>query len=287
MRRCQNQRRRRQDRSPEGARVQRFAVRLAILLLASTSVSRAADERATELRVCADPDNLPFSNRDGAGLENKIAEIVARDLGMRLTYFWWPHQRGLVRRTLNEDRCDVLIGVPRDLDPVLTTKPYYRSTYVLVSRKSAHLGVRSLDDPALKQLRIGVHIDTPPWAVLGERGLMAQVKGYPLMFDYRNSDRTRRPDQLLLDVKDGALDVAIVWGPIAGYFDKHNGSTLELVPLEGSGRIPMSFDISMGVRRSDEALKARLETALDRRGAEIRSVLADYGVPLVAAAHSP
>jgi mxaJ protein len=267
--------------------VQRYGARLAILVLASTSVSLAAGEQARPLRVCADPDNLPFSNREGEGLENKIAEVISRDLGMPLSYFWWPHQRGLVRRTLGEDRCDVLIGIPHDFDPVLTTKSYYRSTYVLAFRRSAHLGIRSLDDPALKQLRIGVHVDTPPWAVLGERGLMAQVKGYPLMFDYRDSDRTRRPDQLLLDVKDGAVDVAVVWGPLAGYFDKHNGSTLELVPLKDSGRTPMSFDISMGVRRSDKELKAQLETALDRRGADIKRILADYGIPLVAPDHSP
>jgi mxaJ protein len=210
--------------------------------------------------------------------------VIAADLGLPLSYFWWPHQRGLVRRTLNENQCDVLVGIPHDFDPVLTTKPYYRSTFVVVSRASAKLGISSLDDPALKRLRIGVHVDTPPWAALGERGLMSNVKGYPLMFDYRLSEPSRRPTQLLEDVKEGALDVAIVWGPMAGWFAKKTGAALSIVPVREGGRIPMSFDISMGVRRSDKALKARLEAALDHRAAEIKKILADYGVPFAAAA---
>lgn len=261
----------------------RHSVRLLVLLLAFAPPAGPASgqERPSQLRVCGDPDNLPFSSRDGEGFENKIAEVIAGDLGVAVSYFWWPHQRGLVRRTLGENHCDVLIGVPHDLDPVLTTKAYYRSTYVIVSRESAKLGIRSLDDLALRTLRIGVHFDTPPWAALGERGLMANVHGYPLMFDYRNSDPARRPGRLLEDVRNGALDVGIVWGPMAGYFAKKTGTPLAVVPLPDSGGIPMSFDISMGVRKSDKALKALLEAALDRRAAEIGKILADYGVPVV------
>ena len=253
--------------------------RLALLLAASALVGLVRADELPPLRVCADPDNLPFSNASGEGFENKIAEVVAKDLGMPLSYFWWPHQRGLVRRTLGEDRCDVLIGVPHDLGPILPTRAYYRSTYVVVSRPE--VGVRSLDDPALKRLRIGVHVDTPPWNALGERGLMANVEGYPLMFDYRNSDPSRRPAKLLEDLKTGALDVAIVWGPLAGWFAKRNDVPLSIVPLADAGHIAMGFDISMGVRKSDELLKARLENALDRRAAEIARILADYGVPVV------
>ena len=260
----------------------RHGLRLSILACAA-ALGVAAGEEPAPLRVCADPDNLPFSNSEREGLENKIAEVIAGDLGVRVSYFWWPHQRGLVRRTLGEDRCDVLIGIPHDFDPVLTTKAYYRSTYVIVSRKSQNLAIRSLDDPALKQLRIGVHIDTPPWSALGERGLMANVQGYPLMFDYRNSEPTRRPAKLLEDVRDGALDVAIVWGPLAGYFTKKTGAPLAIVPVRDGGPMPMSFDVSMGVRKSDKALKAQLEAALDRHQAEIQKILADYGVPVVAA----
>ncbi|MFL5440006.1 MAG: substrate-binding domain-containing protein [Myxococcales bacterium] len=241
----------------------------------------ASGQEVTQLRVCADPDNLPFSNRQGEGLENRIAEVIGRDLGVPVTYFWWPQQRGFVRRTLGENQCDVVVGIPHDYDPVLTTKAYYRSTYVVVSRQSAHLNIRSLDDPALKRLRIGVHIDTPPWGALADRGLMDNVRGYPLMFDYRNSDPSRRPSKVLEDVVDGAIDVAIVWGPMAGWFAKKSGAALGIVPVRDTGKIPMSFDMSMGVRRSDKALKDRLETALDRRGAQIQKILADYGIPVV------
>ncbi len=241
----------------------------------------ASGQDITQLRVCADPDNLPFSNKEGEGLENRIAEVIARDLKVPVTYFWWPQQRGFVRRTLNENQCDVLIGVPHDFELVLTTKAYYRSTYVVVSRESAHLTIRSLDDPALKRLRIGVHMDTPPWGALAERGLMANVQAYPLMFDYRISDPSRRPTKVLEDVVEGAVDVAIVWGPMAGWFAKKNGAALAIVPVRDGGKIPMTFDMSMGVRRSDKALKARLEAALDRHGAEIKKILADYRIPVV------
>jgi len=255
------------------------------LVLAAFALAAApASGEGPPLRVCADPDNLPFSNQDGQGLENRIAEVVARDLGLEVTYFWWPHQRGLVRRTLGEDKCDVLIGVPHDLDTVLTTKPYYRSTYVVVTRQDRHLAIRSLDDPALKKLRIGVHMETPPWAVLGEKGLMDHVEGYPLMYDYRLSDPSRRPTKLLDDVKDRVIDLAVVWGPMAGWYAKKTGGQLAVAPVEGGGRVPMSFDISMGVRRSDEALRTRLEAVLQRRAAEIKKILGDYGVPVVATA---
>ena len=243
--------------------------------------SAAAAADATPLRVCADPDNLPYSNQKGEGLENRIAEVIGSELHVPVTYYWWPQQRGFVRRTLGENQCDVLVGIPHDFDPVLTTRAYYRSTYVVVSRESAHLGVQSLDDPALKRLRIGVHIDTPPWGALGERGLMDNVQGYPLMFDYRISDPSRRPAKVLEDVVDGTLDVAIVWGPMAGWYAKRSGAALAIVPVRDAGKIPMSFDISMGVRRSDQALKARLEAALDHRAPQIQKILAEYGIPVV------
>ncbi|HET9599043.1 MAG TPA: substrate-binding domain-containing protein [Anaeromyxobacteraceae bacterium] len=255
---------------------------LHLVLAAFALHAAAAAAQANALRVCADPDNLPFSNQEKEGLENRIAEVVAKDLGMEVSYFWWPHQRGLVRHTLGEDKCDVLIGVPHDLDTVLTTKAYYRSTYVFVTRQDRHLAIKSFDDPALKKLRIGVHMDTPPWSALGERGLMDHVEGYPLMFDYRLSDPSRRPTKLLDDVRDGVIDLAIAWGPMAGWYAKKNGGQLALAPVQGGGRLPMTFDISMGVRRSDEALRARLEGVLQRHAADIKKILGDYGVPVVA-----
>ena len=236
------------------------------------------------LRVCADPDNRPFSNLKQEGFENKIAELIARDLGAELTYTWWPHQRGLVRRVLNAGRCDLLIGVPAGYDAILATKPYYRTSYVIVYARARGLEITSLDDPRLKLLKIGVHINTPPSEALAARGVVGEnVIGYPLFYDsqYHPEDY---PGKVIEDLIAGTIDVAIVWGPIAGYFAKKgSASILELVPLQGgSAGLPFSFQISMGVRKGDRGLKKTLEEALDRKQAEIRKILEEYGVPLLA-----
>ena len=256
-----------------------MGVLVAILSLAGGSV---LGEEAKELRICADPDNLPFSNQRLEGFENKIAELIASDLGATLTYYWWPHQRGLVRNTLRAEKCDVLIGIPKGFDLVLWTKPYYRTAYVVAYLKTKRFVIRSLDDPILKQVKIGVYFDTPPYGALGERGLMENVVTYLPLYDYGGADQTRRPGRLMEDLIVGTVDVAMVWGPIAGYFAKKlNATALELVPLQNSGPIPMTFEISMGVRKDEKELKTRLEEALDRRKAEIRKILEDYGVPLL------
>jgi mxaJ protein len=240
------------------------------------------------LRICGDPDNLPYSNERQEGFENKIAELLAKDLGATLTYFWWPHQRGVVRNTLQADNCDVLIGIPKGYDLVLWTKPYYRTGYVIAYPKCRGYQVASLDDPVLKRLRIGVHFNTPPFEALGERGIRENLVEYSLFFDYRVADATQRPAKVMEDLYQGAIDVAVVWGPMAGYAAKqHTASPLELVPLQDSGRIPMTFEISMGVKKGNRDLKALLEGALDRRQAEIRQILEGYGVPLLASTTPP
>ena len=254
-----------------------------LVVISSLLGGSAFGEEAKELRVCADPDNLPFSNQRLEGFENKIAALISKDLGATLTYYWWPHQRGLVRNTLRSEKCDVLIGIPKGFDPVLWTKPYYRTAYVVAYPKSKGFTIRSLDDALLKQVKIGVYLNTPPYDALGERGIMDNVVGYSLFYDYGGADQTRRPGRLIEDLFAGAIDVAVVWGPIAGYFGKKsNVPALELVPLQNNGPIPMTFEISMGVRRGDKELKTRLEEAIDRRQAEITKVLEDYGVPLLA-----
>ncbi len=256
-----------------------FGVILALLLLGGSATAGPIKE----LRVCGDPDNLPFSNERQEGFENRIAEVIARDLGVPLQYYWWPHQRGLVRNTLQADKCDVLIGIPRGYDPVLWTKPYYRSTYALVYRKDRGLSVKSLDDPALRQLRIGVQRGTPPHDLLAERGILANVVSYSLFHDPQNHDPESRPTRPMEDVVAGTLDAAIMWGPWAGYFVKtQHATTLEVVPLESNGPIPLGFDISMGVKKGERELKTDLEGALARRQAEIDKILDDYGVPHLA-----
>jgi len=256
-----------------------LGVVLAVLLLGGA----ASASHLKELRVCGDPDNLPFSNEKQEGFENRIAEVIAKDFGVPLQYFWWPHQRGLVRNTLQADKCDVLIGIPRGYDPVLWTKPYYRSTYVLVYRKDRGLSIKSLDDPALRQLRIGVQRGTPPHDLLAERGILANVVSYSLFHDPQNHDPESRPTRPIEDVVAGTLDAAIVWGPWAGYFVKsQHAATLDVVPLESRGPIPLAFDISMGIKKGEHELKTDLEGALARHQAEIEKILDDYGVPHLA-----
>ena len=233
------------------------------------------------LRVCGDPDNLPFSNERLEGFENRIAAVVAAELGATPVYAWWPHQRGLVRNTIDAGTCDVIFGVPEGLDFVLWTKPYYRSSYVMAYRSDRGYDFRSLDAPELQQLRIGVHINTPPEESLARRGLLDNVSAYSLFFDPRG-DRDR-PRKLLDDLVAGTVDVAVAWGPLAGYAATRLNAPLDLVPLEDEPGVPLSFDISMGVAKGNEALKGRLETAIDRRQDEIVAILEEYGVPLVPA----
>ncbi len=234
------------------------------------------------LRVCGDPDNLPFSNERLEGFENRIAAVVAAELGATPAYAWWPHQRGLVRNTIDAGTCDVIFGVPEGLDFVLWTKPYYRSSYVMAYRSDRGYDFQSLDAPELQQLRIGVHVNTPPEESLARRRLLDNVSTYSLFFDPRG-DRDR-PRKLLDDLVAGTVDVAVAWGPLAGYAATTSSPPLELVPLEDEPGVPLSFDISMGVAKGNDELKDRLETAIDRRRTEILAILEEYGVPLVPAA---
>ena len=241
-----------------------------------------AQAQAPSLRVCGDPDNLPYSNERLEGFENRIAAVVAAELGATPVYAWWPHQRGLVRNTIDAGTCDVIFGVPEGLDFVLWTEPYYRSSYVMAYRSDRGYDFRSLDAPELRQLRIGVHVNTPPEESLARRGLLDNVSTYSLFFDPRG-DRDR-PRKLLDDLVAGTVDVAVAWGPLAGYAAGTSDAPLELVPLEDEPGVPLSFDISMGVAKGNEELKNRLEAAIDRRRSEIQAILEEYGVPLVPAA---
>ncbi len=245
-------------------------------------LGKAAGAVPTELRICSDPGNLPFSNQQLQGFENKIADLVASEMGKRAVHYWWPAQRGLVRSFLNTRRCDVLIGVPTGYDRVAFTKPYYRTAYVIAYDKTRDFSIASLDDDILKTLKIGVHVNTPPHNALARRGIMGeQVKGYPLFFDSQYGAEDY-PGRVVEDLLAKKIDVAIVWGPIAGYFVKKHAASLAMIPLQGQeARTPFTFKISMGVRRQENELKAQLEAALQRKQAEIQQVLEDYGVPLL------
>lgn len=242
---------------------------------------------AHELRVCADPNNLPFSNQQQQGFENRIAALVARDLGAKLSYVWWAQHRGFVRNTINQDQCDLLIGVPASFERTRPTIPYYRSTYVFVTRRDRHLKIASFDDPQLKKLRVGVQligddgINTPPAHALANRGIIRNVKGYTVYSDYRQPNP---PARIIDAVANGDVDVAVAWGPLAGYFAQRESVPLDVRPVSPQidlPFLPFVFDISMGVRRGNDALREQLNTIIERRRSEIDRILADYDVPRV------
>jgi len=248
--------------------------------------ARVAEPRSV-LRVCADPNNLPFSNQRGEGFENKIAALVARDLRADLRYTWWAQRRGFVRHTLGAGECDALMGAPAHYGRVLTTAPYYRSSYVFVSRRDRRLGLRSFDDPRLRGLRIAVQMigddyaNSPPAHALARRGIVTNVAGYMVYGDYA---RPSPPARIVEAVVRGEVDVAVVWGPLAGYFAQRSATALDVVPVSPAldpPALPMTFDIAMGVRRGDAALRVRLDDVLRRHRGEIDAILAAYGVPRV------
>ncbi len=238
------------------------------------------------LRVCADPNNLPFSNERKEGFENAVAEVVAGDLGKTVSYFWLPQRRGFVRNSLRIGVCDVIMGVPAQYELVRTTRPYYRSTYVFVSRRGT-VSPRSLDDPALRRLTIGIQItgddyQNPPAAeALAVRHLESNVRGYPVYGDYSNPEPQRA---VVDDVETGHIDTAIVWGPIAGFFAREAHRPLTIVPVSPQRDADAGsfvFDIAMGVRRDDAALAQALDDVIVRRRAEFERILRGFGVPLV------
>jgi quinoprotein dehydrogenase-associated probable ABC transporter substrate-binding protein len=244
--------------------------------------------RAADLRVCADPNNLPYSNDQQQGFENRIADLIAKDLGLTLTYFWFPQRAAFFRKTLNSRVCDVVMGVPSGFDEADATHPYYRSTYVFVTRRDRRLNINSLDDPRLRTLRIGVHIlgeqddSLPPVHALVSRGIVKNLVGFSI---FGNLDETDPASDVISAVEQGKVDVAVVWGPQAGYFSLHSPVPLEITPLSSdplNPALPFHFDIGMGVREGDLKLKETLDREVERRHAEIEHILRDYGVPQLA-----
>jgi len=255
----------------------------AVFVLAAGAPRRQSDE----LRVCVDPYDMPLSNDREEGFENKIAHVVASDLNARVVNFWWPQRRGFLRSSILAGLCDVMIQAPVGLDPVATTKPYFRSTYYFVYRSDRGLAIRSLDDTLLKHLRIGVNLigydytNTPPAHALGPRGIIGLV-GFGSFF---NPDpKADHPEDIIQAVAKDSIDVAIVWGPKAGYWAKRAPVPLTLVALPDSDPVsgmPFARDMAMAVRHRDKELKARLDSVIDRRHSEIVKILQDYNVPMI------
>lgn len=275
-----------------GKRVGRLVTALAALLPAMMIVSATWSTdlpaypltrlpASPPLRVCADPNNLPFSNERREGLENRLAELVARELNTTVSYVWWAQRRGFIRNTLAAGRCDVVMGVPTDLPSVLTTSPYYRSSYVFVSRADRRLDISSFDDPRLCRMRIGVQVvgdgaNTPPLEALAHHGLVENLVGYTVFGDYTEPNP---PARVMDAVAGGEVDIAIVWGPLAGFFSQRYPVRLALRPLPADGAQSFEFSISMAVRKDDEARREALDRVLAGRQTEIERLLDEYRVP--------
>lgn len=260
--------------------MRRISLVAAVLTLASFAA------HAGTLRVCSEPNNLPFSNRAGQGFENRIANLVARDLGDTVEYTWALQNDRFIKHTLDAHKCDVMMGVSAGMDDVLTTRPYYASTYVFVSRKRDHLAVASLADPKLKTLKIGVHLigddPTPPTMALGQEGIVNNVLGYMIYGDFA---KPNPPARLIEAVEKKDVDIAAVWGPLGGYFAKDSPVVLQVTPITGTQRfapLRFQFAIAMGVRRNDIATRDKLNAVIMREQYAIRNILRSYGVPLVA-----
>jgi quinoprotein dehydrogenase-associated probable ABC transporter substrate-binding protein len=231
------------------------------------------------LRVCADPHNLPFSNQAGEGFENKIAELLAGDLGLPVAYTWYPQSIGFVRNTLGAHACDVVIGTVTAGELVQNTNPYYRSSYVLVQRADAPTKADALTDPKLADLRIGAVARTPPTDLLARQGLLKNVTPYALVVDTRYESPGH---DMVEDVAAGKIDVGVLWEPIAGYWAKQASVPLEVTALSGENAgARLDFRIAMGLRRNEPEWKRALNDFLAKHKAAIQAILLEYGVPLL------
>jgi quinoprotein dehydrogenase-associated probable ABC transporter substrate-binding protein len=244
---------------------------------------------AATLRICSDPNNLPFSNRVGQGFEDKIARLVAHDLRVLPAYTYALENAKFLKHTLLAHKCDVVMGMAPGTQDVETTRPYYASSYVFVSRARDRLALTSLADPRLRKLKVGVHLigddSTPPTLALGEEGIVDNVRGFMIQGDFSEPNP---PARLIEAVENKDVDVAAVWGPLGGYFAKGSPVPLSVAPMTGTERfapLRFRFAIAMGVRKGDDALRAKLDAVLVRNAGTIRDILKAYGVPLVEMDH--
>lgn len=260
------------------------AIRAFVLLMLSSATACWA---APALRVCADPNDLPYSNQQQQGFENALARMIAGDLDMQVSYVWYPQRGKFFEKTLNAGVCDVVMGVPAGMEEAASTRPYYVSSYAFVSRRDRHLHIASLDDPRLKSLRIGVHIlgdadaNVAPARALIRRGMARNLVGYSI---FGHLDQANPAANLIRAVADKNVDLAIVWGPLAGYFARKSAVPLEVTPIAADPSdpaLPMTYSIGIGVRPQDQELRQKLDAELQRRQPQIRKLLASYGIPQV------
>lgn len=256
-------------------------------LIYATCIVAVLPAAAGTLRVCSDPNNMPYSNEQKQGFENRIADLIASDLGDTVEYFWFPQRGKFFEKTLNSRTCDVVMGVPTGSDDAATTIPYYRSSYVFMTRRSSGLHIQSFDDPRLRTLPIGVQIlgdeddNLPPVNALISRGIVKNLVGYSI---FGNLNEKNPASDVIRALENGKVDVAIVWGPLGGYFAHTSPVPLEITSVSDDPLhpgIPLHFDIAIGVRAQDVELKQTLNRELARRRPEIEKILRDYGIPLL------
>lgn len=250
------------------------------LALSAAAQSATGDTVArTELRVCADPNNLPFSDEKREGFENKIAEVIGHDLSLPVSYFWFPQIIGFVRNGLLAGRCDLVMGTVAGDELMQTTTPYYHTSYVMVIRDDSKITTSDLDDPAFKSLHIGVISGTPPSDLLVHHALMSNARPYALTVDTRFESP---PHQMLKDIADGSIDAGMIWGPFAGYYITHDKLPLRVIELKSEPGMPrLDYHIAMGVRYNEPDWRRRLNEAIHKHQSEIDAILRDYGVPLL------
>jgi mxaJ protein len=258
---------------------------IALVVVFGCTLARASQP---PLRVCADPNNMPFSNMREEGFENMLARMVAHDLHRDMQFVWWPQRARFVEKWLKAQTCDLVMGINPSSDLVTTTKPYYRSTYVFVSKRSRNLDPNSLTDATLQKYRIGAQIigdegeSVPPAQELAKRGMVRNIVGYSL---YGQHPLAENPSaEIITAVAHGDVDLAVAWGPMAAYFARQSSVPLRVTaicPSTDRSAVPLAFDVSMGVRRGDDLLRDQLNTIIDRRRKEIDGLLRSYGVPLL------
>lgn len=269
-----------------------FVTLVTLALLAGNAAAQEDSLHSTQLkagretgvlRVCADPDNLPASSQAGEGYEIKIAELVAQTWGWRVEYAWWPVRRGFFSRALNGNYCDVAITAPSGLDIAGVTGPYFRSGYYIVYRKDSGLNLSSLSDTTFRRLRIGVHIlnsdaeNTPPAMAMSTYGVVGNLVGFPT-----NYSDMYRPDDIFKAL-GSTIDVAIVWGPIAGYFVQQSKVPLVMnkVAEDTVQGIPFVYSMGMGVRRRDTKFRDSLQAVIDAKGGDMVKILQSFNVPML------
>ena len=236
--------------------------------------------KESEFKVCADQDNMPYSNDKGEGFENKIAELLAKDLNKELSYQFWHDRFGFLRNTLNAKRCDVIIGTNTTYDALNTTKPYYRAGHVWIYRKDSGYDIQDWDSPDLRKGTIGLVDKSPVAQALNANGLMGNARPYRIQ-----RDLTQSPGQPVEDVISGRIDIAIMWGPLGGYYAKQSDEDLVVVQIpeysKGNKKLQGKtyWNISAGVRRGEDERREMIEGAIFRNLDKIYAIMDEYGVP--------